>query len=140
MNGKLTAVFSTLFLCFLLFPCESASARSTLVIPHDSSVFVKQNDITITCPAQIDYHAQAIAEWNVGFYVIKRLMFEDASVAGRTLTCNYSANSGGTRDSSMLTRDAPRGYICTVRPNVNKNRQFDCKRAIAPIKVKPKTD
>jgi hypothetical protein len=34
----------------------------------------------------------------------------------------------------------PAGYICIVLPSMNKNRQFNCKRGVPPIKIKPKTD
>src|SRR5215203_1471855 len=94
-------------------------------------------DPSIVCPAKIEYRFQPIADWDAGWYGIKQLAFDDAAVVGRTLNCTYSASNG---DSSTLVRQMPAGYICTVLPSVNKNRQFTCKRAIPPIKIKPKTD
>ena len=94
-------------------------------------------DISIVCPAQIEYRIQPIADWDAALYGIKRWAFDDAVVVGRTINCTYSATNG---DSSTLTRPMPAGYICTVLPSVNKNRQFNCKRAVPPIKIKPKTD
>ena len=100
---------------------------------------VMQNDITITCPDRVTYQAQPVAEWNAGMHSIKQMKLVDATVAGRTLNCNYSGPGGG--DWSVLMREMPAGYICTTnRVYGTKNRQFLCKRAVAPIKIKPKTD
>ena len=97
-----------------------------------------QNDITITCPDRVTYQAQSIPEWNAGMHSIKQMKFVDATVAGRTLNCNYSGPGGG--DWSVLMREMPAGYICTTdHPYGTKNRQFLCKRAVAPIKIKPKS-
>ena len=97
-------------------------------------------DISITCPAQITYQIQPIAEWDPLLYGLKKLPFAEAEVDGRTLRCNYYLNNGLARDFSTLSKEIPAGYICTVQKTVNKNRQFACKRAVAPIKIKPKSD
>jgi hypothetical protein len=96
-----------------------------------------QNEITITCPDKVTYQAQSIAEWNAGMHSIKQMKFVDATVSGRTLNCNYSGLGGG--DWSVLMREMPAGYICTTdRAYGTKNRIFLCKRAVAPIKIRPK--
>ncbi len=101
----------------------------------------RQNDITITCPGQISYRIEAVPQWDAGLYGIKLLKFEDATVSGRILTCNYSANNGSVRDSSVLMREMPAGYVCkTERVYGAKNWMFTCKRAVAPLKTKPKSE
>ena len=100
----------------------------------------QQNDITISCPTQVSYRIEAVPQWEAGFHGIKLLTLEDATVSGRILTCNYSANIGSVRDTSMLTREMPAGYICkSERVYGAKNWMFTCKRAVAPIKIKPKS-
>jgi len=126
--------------CFLIVVAAliSASAMRVSGGPDEHSQRSSNSqDISIMCPAQIEYRVQPIADWDAGLYGIKRWAFDDAVVVGRTINCTYSAING---DSSTLTRPMPAGYICTVLPSVNKNRQFNCKRAVPPIKIKPKTD
>jgi hypothetical protein len=126
--------------CFLIVVAALISASGAGVSGSPDSHSGRSSspeDISIVCPAQIEYRIQPIADWDAGLYGIKRWAFDDAAVVGRTINCTYSAING---DSSTLTRPMPAGYICTVLPSVNKNRQFNCKRAVPPIKIKPKTD
>ena len=118
-----------------------AMGFSTNGIEAAMAVNNRQNDITIQCPTQISYRIEAVPQWEAGFHGIKLLKFEDASVNGRMLICNYSANSGSVRDSSFLIREMPAGYVCkTERVYGARNWVFICKRAVAPIKTKPKSN
>ena len=138
--NRITTTLGSLALCLLLLWPECVFASATVVGDSDMSLKKRQNDITITCPTQISYRIEAIPQWEAGFHAIKLLKFEDASVSGRMLTCNYSANSGSVRDSSFLSREMPAGYICrNERVYGAKNWVFVCKRAVAPIKIKPKS-
>ena len=106
--------------------------------PGKTSASARQNDVTITCPARVVYQAQAIPGWNPGIHSMKHLAFVDANVSGRVLYCNYSATSGS--DGATIMREAPAGYICTTDVQYGyKNWQFTCKRAVPPIKIKPKS-
>src|SRR5215203_2680535 len=135
-------ITKTTFCCLALFVSSlSAAAERVSAGSHpDMSINIRQNDITITCPKQISYRVEAVSGWDAGYYDLKVLMFEDASVAGRMLTCNYSANKGAVRDTSMLAREMPAGYVCkNDRVHGAKNWSFTCKGAVAPIKIKPKS-
>ena len=135
MNGKAASIFCVLMLGAPLMTRATDLLRAELPVSSP----VTQNDITITCPDKVTYQAQAIPEWNAGMHSIKQMKLEDATVSGRTLNCNYSGPGGG--DWSVLMREMPAGYICTTNQVYGtKNRQFLCKRAVAPIKIKPKTD
>ena len=137
---KTTLCCFALCILSLSFAAQGVSAYSTPGSDADMSINIRQNDITITCPKQMSYRAEALAGWDAGYYELKILMFEDATVAGRILTCNYSANKGGVRDTSMLAREMPAGYFCkSERVHGAKNWSFTCKRAVAPIKIKPKS-
>jgi len=142
MNRITKASFACLGLLILSlsFATECAAASLAASGDEDMSLNIRQNDITITCPKQMSYRAEALAGWDAGYYELKILMFEDATVAGRILTCNYSANKGGVRDTSMLAREMPAGYVCNSGSvSGAKNWSFTCKRAVAPIKIKPKS-
>ena len=139
MNGKAATILCAFIFgaSFMTWATDLAYARSP-VGSEKLSARITQNDITITCPGRITYQVQPIAEWNAGMYGIKQLKFEDAAVTGRILNCNYSANNG---DSSTLSREMPAGNICKNDFHAgSKNWQFLCKRAVAPIKIKPKSD
>jgi len=126
-------------LCLLLLSSECVLASSTA--DGKMSITRRQNDITIACPTQITYRIEAVPQWEAGFHGIKRLTLEDATASGRILTCNYSGNTGSVGGVSMLTREMPAGYICKSEQLYGaKNWMFTCKRAVAPIKIKPKSD
>lgn len=140
MNEKAATILCALVLgaSHITWATGLAYGRSLATGPEKMSARKTQNDITITCPGRITYQVQPIAEWNAGMYGIKQLKFEDAAVTGRILNCNYSANNG---DSSTLSREMPAGNICKNDFHAgSKNWQFLCKRAVAPIKIKPKSD
>jgi len=143
MNRITRTIFCCLALCVLfLSPVpERVFASSAGGNKPEKAVNKRQNDIAITCPAQVSYQIEAIPQWEAGFYGTKRLVFEDAAVSGRMLTCNYAAKNGSTRDSATLMREIPAGYVCKNDYHAGaKNWQFLCKRAVAPIKIKPKSD
>ena len=125
----------------LLLSSECLFAFAAARGDRKMSITKRQNDLTIACPTQISYRIESVPQWDAGYFGLKVLPFEDATVSGRMLTCNYSVNKGSTRDSSMLTREMPAGYICkSERVYGAKNWGFTCKRAVAPIKIKPKSE
>jgi hypothetical protein len=143
MNRITKTTAGSLVLCVLLLSSatESVLAFTTAGSDTKMSLTKRQNDITIACPTQVTYRIDANPQWEAGFHGIKRLTLEDATASGRILTCNYAAASGGVRDSSMLSREMPAGYICTSnRVYGAKTWAFTCKRAVAPIRIKPKAD
>lgn len=128
-----------LYLLSLSLTVLSASGLSTNGTGVEKPVNGRQNDISIICPTQISYRIEAVEQWEAGFHAVKRLTFADAAVTGRTLVCNYSVNDGSARDSTVLMRETPAGYVCkNDHVAGSKNRQFLCKRAVAPIKIKPR--
>ena len=128
-------------MCVLLVSSAYVFASSTADTDGELSVRKRQNDITIACPRQISYQIETVSPWDAGMHGIKILKLEDATVSGRVLSCNYSANKGSVRDSSMLTREMPAGYICkNERHPGAKTWTFLCKRAVAPIRIKPKSE
>ena len=143
MNRTTKTTAGWLVLCVLLLSSalECVAFPTASVSDAKMSLNKRQNDITIACPTQVTYRIDANPQWEAGFHGIKRLTLEDATASGRILTCNYAAASGGVRDSSMLTREMPAGYICkSERIYGAKTWAFTCKRAVAPIKIKPKAD
>jgi hypothetical protein len=138
---KTTLCCFTLCVLSLSLVAEIVCASSTAGSDADMPIKIRQNDITIACPTQISYRVETVTGWDAGFFGTKLLAFEDASVTGRILACNYSANKGSVRDSSTLTREMPAGYICKSESVYGaKNWMFTCKRAVAPIKIKPKSE
>ena len=128
--------------CFALCVMALSSAEFSWAMGGDAemSVTKRRNDMIISCPTQLSYRVESNPGWDPGYYAIKVLVFEDATVSGRMLTCNYSVNKGSARDSSMLTREMPAGYVCKTELIYGaKNWGFACKRAVAPIKIKPKS-
>jgi len=101
-----------------------------------------QDYITILCPQKISYQILPAGEqWDAGMDGMKKLLFSEAAVNGRILYCTYAANTGMSRDTSTLTKPMPNGYVCTVYiANNNKGLRFECKRAVAPIKIRPGND
>jgi len=141
MNPAKTTLCCSLLCVLFLSSAVECSFAFTPPRSHDKRTPAnsRQNDITIACPTQISYRIEVIPQWEAGAHGIKILKLEDATVSGRILSCNYSANSGPVRDSSFLIREMPAGYICkTERVYGAKNWMFTCKRAVAPIKIKPK--
>ena len=146
-RNRMNRITKTVLRCFTLcilslwLAPECIYASSTDGSDADMSINIRRNDMTIACPTRISYRVEAVPGWDAGYYGIKTLTFEDASVTGRLLACNYSVNKGSVKDSSTLTREMPAGYVCKSESVYGaKNWMFTCKRAVAPIKIKPKSD
>jgi len=129
--------------CLLIIVVASVSASAVRVTAGFDEHLLRLSNpqgITIACPREITYQIQPISEWDALWFGLKKLPFVDAAVDGRALRCNYSVNNGAARDYSTLSRDMPPGYVCTLYNSGNKSREFNCKRAVAPIKIKSKMD
>ncbi len=141
MNQHTSFIFSFFAMSsLLLLPAIKSAAAGTG--PRDGmTVAVRQDNITILCPEKISYQIlPAGDQWDAGFYGMKKLVFSEAAIDGRLLSCTYSANNGMTRDTSTLNKAMPNGYICSLYiANSTKGHHFECKRAVAPIRVKPKS-
>ena len=86
-------------------------------------------ELTVTCPAEIEYQIIPVADWNAGLYGKKRLKFDSVAAEGATIFCTYSVNSGVATDSSTLTKKVPVGYVCAVYKGGPGNRIVTCTQA-----------
>lgn len=87
MNRLIQITLCCLALCVMHM---SAAEFSLAGGDAEMSVSKRGNDITIACPTNLSYRVELNPGWDAGYYGIKILPFEDATVSGRMLTCNYS--------------------------------------------------
>jgi hypothetical protein len=141
MKQTISGIFSMLMLPTLLL-CGTGFASGDLDIRARMAVTARQDGLTIRCPEEIFYQIQTVGDqWEAGYHARKKLVFSEADINDRILFCTYAANNGMTKDTSMLTKPMPNGYTCELLTTSNKRGlAFECKRAVAPIKIRRGND